>query len=128
MEFLSYGITGELLWEFALFGWAMNLMMIVISFAVTLFKALSFSPQELMEFRMFAMTRHAYIDNYVSSEKRFITLLLHLLPTYSAWLTFVYLFYVLTNSGSQGLIKGIMMADNWELVQTIKYQYVEKNK
>lgn len=121
-----FGISGDLLWEFAVFGWIINIATVIILFVIMVIKGLFLSPSELMEFRMFAKTREFYISTYTPSYRVLISNIMSFVPTYPAWIALVNMYYVLTISGSSGLIKGTMMADQWHIVQLIKYQYVEK--
>lgn len=115
-------------YEFYLFGLMANVVAVVVAFVITVFRAFSLDEKELNTVKLFSKTREFYIENYTPKWRRTGTFIMMFMPAYSVWINIVFLYYMLTNEGGWGIIKGTIESDNWQVFQMIRYEHIQKNK
>ncbi len=114
--------------DFMLFGVVANIVMLVITFVVTLLKTFALSEADLQQFAQFGRTRQYLILKHNSSLKIYAAFLLNIVPLYSAIIHVWFLLHILIVPGLRGLIMGTMKADNLAWIQLVKYEIVKVDK
>lgn len=121
-------IDSATFYEFCVFGLMANVIVIAIAFVLTVFRTITLDEKELSTVILFSKTRDFYIENYTPTWRRFGSFCMMFMPAYSVWINIVYLYYMLTNQGGWGIIKGTIESDNWQVFQMIRYEHIQKNK
>jgi hypothetical protein len=114
--------------DFMLFGIVANVVMLIITFVVTLLKTFTLNDSDLQQFAQFGRTRQYLILKHNSSLKIYAAFLLNMVPLYSAVLNTWFLLHILLVPGLRGLIMGTMRSDNLALIQLVKYEIVKVDK
>lgn len=114
--------------DFMLFGVVANIVMLIITFVVTLLKTFTLDESDLQQFAQFGRTRQYLILKHNSSLKIYAAFLLNMVPLYSAVLNTWFLLHILIVPGVRGLIMGTMRSDNLALIQLVKYEIVKVDK
>lgn len=109
-------------WAFIEFGIYANLISIVCTLLLTIFKASFLDDTELQKVMVFSRIRSAYIVSHNSGFKRLMAFILQMMPMYIAVLNTWYILVMLTTPGGRGIINATMAADNLSLITMVRYE------
>lgn len=113
----------DVLYDFVVYGTILNLVSYVVCVFVMSYKLFSLGQQKVDDIKAFAQKRNLFIKNNVKRKDRMKYIASMFIPTYSAWLNSIIIFYAIRAKGSLDLIKAIQRSNDFAIIKIIDYKF-----
>lgn len=114
--------------QFLFFGWGLNFCMVGLAFILTSIKAFTLEKDELTQVIKFYQMRRGLIKERNRPHLRLISAALAFLPVYHTGIYAVYIWHLITKPGMWGMISATVKSDEMEIIQMVKYEFIDAKK
>lgn len=113
----------ETLWAFVQFSLVIALFSSIAKVVITAFRLSKVDEEEFTEFKQFNNARLLFVSKKNSTFKIVLSRLMYFIPGHAIMMNTFFIYHVLTNEGTYGIIKGIIAAERISFVPLIKFAY-----